>query len=116
MNTRFSDIVTVVAAFTAGICTGLMIAPASGKALRRKMRAEAESQLKSAEEKLEMIEDQLAKVNDRIQTTGKEIGDKVREATQEAVDEILPDVTKGSENWDLTKDELEKELRHMSKK
>ncbi len=93
-----------------------MIAPQSGKALRKRMRDEAESQLRSAEEKLEMIEDQLGKVNERIQATGKDLGDKVREAAQEAADEILPDVTKGSEEWDLTKDEMEKELRHLSRR
>ena len=57
-----------------------------------------------------------AKVNERIQATGKDLGDKVREAAQEAADEILPDVTKGSEEWDLTKDEMEKELRHLSRR
>lgn len=115
MNTRFSHIVTVAAAFTAGICTGLMLAPESGKKLRRRMRVEARLQLRAAEEKLEMVEEQLAKVNDRIQTASKDLGDKVREVAQEAADEVIPDLAKEG-GWDLTKDEIQQDLRHLSRR
>ena len=116
MNTRFSHIVTVAAAFTAGICTGLMVAPQSGQNLRKRLRSEARAQLKTAEEKLELVESRLAKLNDRISSAGKELGDKVREVAQEAADELIPDITKESEQWDLTKDEIAKELRHLSRR
>ncbi len=112
MNKRFSYLVTIAAAFTTGLCTGLMMAPESGKSLRRRMSSEARSQLKSAEAKLEIIEDQLIKVNERIQLAGQELGDKVRDAAGE----IIPDLSKDSDSWNLTKDEVEKDLRHMSRR
>ena len=79
------------------------------------MRVEARLQLRAAEEKLEQVEEQLAKVNERIQAAGKDLGDKVREAAHEAADEIIPDLAKDGD-WDLTKDEMEKELRHLSRR
>ncbi len=112
MNIRFSHIVTVAAAFTAGLCTGMMMAPQSGKALRRRMKQEARSQLKVAEDKLEQVEAQLNKVNERIQAAGKDLGDKVRDAA----DEYIPDLAKDVEDWDLTKEDMEKELRHLSRR
>lgn len=116
MNDRFSNIVTVVAAFTAGLCAGLMIAPESGRNLRRRISDEAKAQLKTAEDKLEMVESQLAKVNEQIQAAGKDLGDKVREAAQDAADELIPDLAKSAEDWDLTKDEMERELRNLSRR
>lgn len=112
MNTRFSHIVTVAAAFTAGLCAGMMMAPASGKALRRRMQQEARNQLKVAEEQLEKVESQLNKVNDRIQAAGKDLTDRVKEAA----DEIIPDLAKDDEHWNLTKEDMEKELRHLSRR
>ncbi len=112
MSTRISYIITVASAFTAGICTGLMLAPQSGKNLRKRLSVEARSQLKTAEEKLEQVEIQLAKVNDRIQASGKELGNKVRDAA----DELIPDITSDSEQWDLTKGEMERELRNLSRR
>ena len=112
MNNRFSYIVTVAAAFTTGLCTGLMIAPQSGKSLRRRMASEAKAQLKTAEAKLEVIEAELAKVNERIQSAGQELGDKVRDVA----DEIVPDLAKDSDDWNLTKNEVEQGLRHLSRR
>ena len=112
MNNRFSHIVTVAAAFTAGLCAGMMMAPASGKALRRRMQQEARSQLKTAEAKLEQVEAQLLKVNERIQSAGKDLGDRVREAA----DDYIPDLAKEGEDWNLTKEDMEQELRHLSRR
>lgn len=111
---RVSQIITVAAAFTAGICTGLMLAPQSGKNLRRKISLEARSQLRAAEKKMDMVESQLTAVNDRLQNASKDLGDRVREAANEAAEEILPDITKDSDNWNLTKGEVESELRNLS--
>ncbi len=112
MNNRFSHIVTVAAAFTAGLCAGMMMAPQSGKALRRRLKQEARTQLKTAEEKLEQVEAQLNKVNERIQSAGKDIGDRVRDVA----DDYIPDLAKDGEDWDLTKEDMEKELRHLSRR
>lgn len=112
MNTRFSSIVTVAAAFTAGLCAGLMMAPQSGASLRRRLSAEARSQLKHAEEKLAFVESQLDKLNGHVQTVGKDLGNKVKGVA----DEIIPDLSHQSETWSLTKDEMERELRNLSRR
>ncbi len=112
MNTRFSNIVTIAAAFTAGLCTGLMMAPQSGVSLRRRLSSQARTQLKHAEEKLAFVETQLDKINGRVKAVSKDLGEKVKDVT----DEFIPDLSPGDEAWTLTKDEMERELRNLSRR
>ena len=112
MNTRIASFVTAAAAFTAGVCTGLMMAPHSGETMRRRMSSEAKSQLKTAEEKLAYVEKQLDRLNNRVQTAGQDLGNKVKGVA----DEILPDLGQDGEGWTLTRDEMERELRNLSRR
>ena len=114
-KSQFANIVTVFAAFTAGICTGLMLAPSSGKQLRRRIGEEAQEKLKVAEEKLEFVESQISEVNQKLQEAGKELGDRVKEAAKESLDDVIPDLSADGESWDLTKDDVNKELRRMAR-
>ena len=116
MQKPFSYIVTVAAAFTAGLCTGLMLAPQSGKKLREQITSEARNQLKNAEEKLESVEAKLAEVNVKVQAAGRELGDKMMEAAQDAADEILPDIAQNSDSWNLSKGDVEQDLRNLSRR
>lgn len=117
MNSSLSKATVVVIAFTTGFVSGVLFAPQSGKNTRRRIADEAREQLKAAESQLEAIEEQLAELNTRVQETGKDLSGKIRQAASETVDEYIPDLADGVEDWsEGGEDEVVRDLRNMTRK
>ncbi len=108
--TRFC---TLTAAFTTGLCVGLLVAPRSGEHTRRRIAVRARWQMRRAEHKLEEVERQLTELNERLNATRQEWGTRLREAAEETIGDHIPDL---SDDWDLKEEEVSRELRNMSRK
>jgi hypothetical protein len=72
--------------------------------------------MRRAEHKLEDVERQLADLNDRLSDARKEWSARLREAAEETIGEHVPDLSANADSWDLDKNEIRRELRHMSGK
>jgi len=117
MKSSLTQATVVVMALATGFITGILFAPQSGKNTRRRIADEARGQLKAVESQLETIEEHLAEMNDRVQETGKELSGKIRQAAHDAVDEYIPDLADGVENWsEGAEKEMVKDLRNMTRK
>ena len=104
-------------AFAAGYVSGVLLAPQSGKNTRKRIADQARDQLKIAENQLETIEEHLSELNEKVQETGKEISGKIRQAAHDAVDNYIPDLAEGTENWsEGGEKEVVKDLRNMTRK
>lgn len=116
MNSRLSQLSTVVAVFATGLFAGLLLAPRSGENTRRRMAVRARFQMRRAEQKLDEVEQQLASLNDRISETGKDITTRVRTIAEETLNDHLPDLGSDADEWNLSEGEVSRELRHLSRK
>lgn len=72
--------------------------------------------MRRAEHKLEEVERQLADLNERLSDARKEWGARLREAAEESISEHVPDLSANADDWDLDKNEIRRELRHLSGK
>jgi gas vesicle protein len=115
MNTRLTQLCTVLAAATTGFCAGLLLAPHSGENTRRRIAVRARKQLRRAELKLDEVEQQMSELNDRLHSVSEEIGTRMRTAAQHTIDEHLPDLSAGADTWKLDEKEISRDLRHLSR-
>lgn len=116
MNSRLSQLSTIVAVFATGLCAGLLLAPRSGETTRRRLAVRARYQMRRAEQKLDEVEQQLSTLNDRISETSKDLSTRVRTAAEETISDHLPDLGSTADDWNLDEKEVSRELRHMSRK
>lgn len=117
MKSSLTQATVIALAFATGFVSGVLLAPQSGKNTRKRIADEARDQLKAAENQLDTIEEHLAELNGRVQETGKELSGKIRQAATEAVDNYIPDIADGVENWsEGGEKDVVKDLRNMTRK
>lgn len=118
MNSRrdLDILVAAVVAFAGGLAAGLLLAPQSGRTLRGMIAERARAQTRWVEQQLNTVEERLATVEDRLRESGQELGAKVREATQKAVDQVVPSLPDDPEEWNLEDKDVAGELRRMPRK
>lgn len=115
MNTRVSILLTAVAGFAGGLLAGLLLAPQAGRATRRRLAESARDSTHWMEEQFHAFEHQLAEVEHQLQEAGTHLTDRVRAATQDAVDQYLPSMP-DDETWALGRDDLSRDLRHLPRR
>jgi len=94
------------ATFAGGFVAGLMAAPDSGRASRRRIAEKAQTQRHRLGEHLHAIEEQLVVLEQDLHQLGKRFGDQLRAdgGTEEAI------------TWDVDPEEVTRELRGMPRK
>ena len=108
---------TTLIAMAAGFVAGVLLAPQSGQSTRRQLAVQARERLKAAESQLEAVEEQLAELNDRVRETGHELSGKIRQAAQDVVDQHVPDLAEGIQEWsEGGEKEIVKDLRNITRK
>lgn len=100
-------------AFVGGVTAGIVIAPQSGRDLRKGVAVRATQQLGWMEERLRGIEEQLRELEHQLAASGSQIGDRLRERTVRAVDQVLPTLPDAADAWRLGHDEVTRELRNL---
>lgn len=113
MNTRDTLIVTALSTFVAGVVTGILMAPFSGRESRRRIAKGAQESGLWLKDHVHQIEERLDVVEDRLHSLSEEIGSKVREATRAVADQYVPTVPQDEEAWKMDKKEMSKELGRM---
>ncbi len=106
MNRQGSNIIVALAAFLGGVSLGLLWAPRSGRDTRDQLATHARTSGN-------WIEAQVKEANSKIRATGEEIAGKIRMATQEVVDQIIPDLATDSEEWDQAYVDAARAVRKM---
>ena len=98
------------ATFASGFLSGLMFAPDSGRASRRRIAEKAQAQGRRLGEHIQSIEKQLCVLERDLQLLGRRLGDQLHSATQGhagADDEMT---------WEVDPEEVTRELRGMPRK
>lgn len=94
------------ATFAGGFVAGLMAAPESGSASRRRLAEKAQIQRQRLGEHLQAIEQQLAALEQDLHLLGKRFSDQLR--SDAGAEEPI--------TWDLDSEEVTRELRGMPRK
>ena len=117
MKNTLGYVATTVIAVAAGFVAGVLFAPQSGQRTRRQLAEQAKERLKAAESQLDAVEEQLAELNDRVRETGQELSGKLRKAAQDVVDQHVPDLAEGIQEWsEGGEQEIVKDLRNITRK
>lgn len=105
-----------VAAFTGGLLAGLLLAPRSGRKMRRLIAKKAQAQSRWAEQRLHDVETQLSALEQQLRDAGAGLSDQLRDATQKAVEQVTPTVPDDPAAWSVEGREVASELRRMPRR
>ena len=108
-------LLTAAAGFAGGLVLGLLLAPEAGRTTRRRLAESARDSTHWMEEQFHALEHQLEEVEHQLQEAGTHLTDRVRAATQSAVDQYLPSMPE-DETWGLGHDDLSRDLRHLPRR
>ena len=106
---------TLVAAsaFAGGYFSGLLLAPRTGRAARRRLTRQARASSKWLGGRVHALEAQLAALEQEIEALGHQFSAKVRAATHGAFNAFVPGFPDG---WGLERGEMARELRHLPRR
>ncbi|MBO6577299.1 MAG: YtxH domain-containing protein [Rhodothermales bacterium] len=104
---------TGVVAFAGGVVAGILLAPQSGAETRERLSDEARSRLSRIDGQLDGLEKRLAEVSAHLREASHDLGERVKHST---VDQVLPDVPEDPEAFEVDRDEVASDLRHMPRK
>ena len=117
MANKTLDILIVgAAAFAGGYLAGVLLAPRSGEETRQQIGERAKAQTRWVEQRIARLEDQIGKVEEQLRQKSGAFGDQVREAAQNAVDQVVPSLPDDPKAWGVGDDDVAGDLRHMPKK
>lgn len=113
MDRKVNPILAAVAAFAGGFAAGLLFAPESGRALRRKLASQAEAPTHWVGGRLHEVERQLTALEKELRATSAEFSEKLRETTQRTMAQYVPDLPDDPEAWHVESPEVARELRGL---
>lgn len=112
----FELFTTALAAFAGGFVAGLLLAPHSGQKMRQLIAKKAKAQSRWMEHQLEGLQDQVNTLKDEVHAASQQVGDKVRTATNEVVDQVLPNLPDEADAWGVEGQDVVGDLRRMPRK
>lgn len=100
-------------AFAGGLVAGYLLTSRSGRPFRVGTVGKIAVPGPWIESRLEDVERQLAVLESQLAATGAEFSDRVREATRQVVDQVVPVVPEDPDAWKVDGEELAQDLRFM---
>ena len=116
MNTSQTLLLTALTSFVGGFLAGLILAPASGEESRRRLARSAEDSTRWLGDRVKDLEVQLTAIEEQLQASGAQLGERLREAAQQAADPYVPGLADEDEDWEMSRKEIAKDLRRMPRK
>lgn len=113
MSATRNLLVASVLAFAGGLVTGLIVAPHSGKKMRRLIAGRLQEEMLRMEGKLDTVEERMEELEEKVVQATHDLGERVMAATREAVDQVVPDLPDDPEEWEMKKGDVAGSLRKM---
>lgn len=113
MSQNNNILLTALAAFAGGVLAGLLLAPQSGQESRRYLARQARQQARRAEDQWHQVEAKLNAVEQQVEKIGHQVGDRLREAGAQAVDQIRPAFPENPDDWQVKAAEMTEDLSRM---
>jgi gas vesicle protein len=113
MSQNNNTLLTALVAFAGGVLAGMLLAPQSGQESRRYLARQARQQARRAEEQWHRVEAKLSAVEQQVEHLGHQVGDRLREAGAQAVEQVRPAFPENPDEWKVKAAEMTQDLPRM---